>query len=140
MRVVVLPEPLGPRRVRNSPGRTSSVTSRTAVTEPYRFVRLRSATPAPGRRPSVGTEPVITRWQRDLERTRDLDPVPSSPRSYRTKALLEDPGLPSLGHLWQILGPPLAVLVEAVGGTPACWGLHGILRPHVLVGLAVVGP
>src|SRR4030042_131874 len=36
-RSVVLPQPEGPRRVRNSPGRTSSETRSRATTSPYVF-------------------------------------------------------------------------------------------------------
>src|SRR5205814_9437896 len=38
MRVVVLPDPLGPSNVTNSPGATSRSTCATAVTSPYRLV------------------------------------------------------------------------------------------------------
>src|SRR6267378_392449 len=45
-RVVVLPQPEGPRRVKNSPGATSSDTPSSARVAPYRFSRPRSATSA----------------------------------------------------------------------------------------------
>src|SRR5689334_5083028 len=45
--VVVLPDPLGPRRVKNSPGRASRSIASTAVTDAYRFVRPRMVMEAP---------------------------------------------------------------------------------------------
>src|SRR3954453_1854011 len=45
LRRVVLPEPEGPRRARNSPGATSSVTSCNATTDPKLQAMLRKATP-----------------------------------------------------------------------------------------------
>src|SRR5215831_7553351 len=41
--VVVLPHPLGPRRVRNSPSRTSTSTGPTPSVAPYRLTTLRSS-------------------------------------------------------------------------------------------------
>src|SRR5437667_2675805 len=47
LRVVVLPEPLGPSRVRNSPACTARFTSRTATTSPKRWWMFVSRTGAP---------------------------------------------------------------------------------------------
>ena len=47
IRVVVLPEPLGPSRVRNSPERMSSETPSTALVRSKRFSRSVSSTEAP---------------------------------------------------------------------------------------------
>ena len=53
IRVEVLPEPLGPSSVRNSPERMSSETPSTALRRSYRFSRSESVTAAPRPMPLV---------------------------------------------------------------------------------------
>src|SRR5712691_6067891 len=75
MRVVVLPEPLGPRRVRNSPLATSIETSSTAFTRPsYDLTMLRSEryalTPRTGASRRIRGSPAQERRHEDTEHHR----------------------------------------------------------------------
>ena len=58
--VVVLPDPLGPRSVRNSPERTSSDTPSTALMRSNFFSRSARATEAPRPAPFVGFSSAAT--------------------------------------------------------------------------------
>ena len=58
IRVDVLPDPLGPRRVRNSPERMSSDTPSTALTRSYFFTRSASVTDAPRPAPFMPASPI----------------------------------------------------------------------------------
>src|SRR5689334_6136700 len=102
---VVLPEPLGPRMVTNSPAATARLTSASAATSPKDLLTAsmsrRPASAAAARMTSslIGTgdpwqagPPRQARWQ-----------------AWRRSCLGEHPLVPTLAHVCAVLGPPLLV-------------------------------
>src|SRR5579862_42047 len=72
--VVVLPEPDGPRRVKNSPAPTCRCTSSTAVTPPNRF-RIPSTPTSAAKAAFQDVEPLLEFGVVDRERREDADHV-----------------------------------------------------------------
>ena len=110
---VVLPEPLGPRMVTNSPADTPRVTSARAATSPKLLLA-----PSMSRRPACaatrGAGSLLIRTGRALQgRGR------AASRWRQRSRLGQHPLVPALAHFCAVLGPPLLVepklLLEIIG-------------------------
>src|SRR6478672_3151520 len=87
-KVVVLPDPEGPRGVKNSPAATVRSTLSTATTSPYVFLHPSTATSAATDEALQDVEPLVQFFVADRERDEDADDVPVDPARKEKQALL----------------------------------------------------
>src|SRR6187399_3141779 len=129
IKVVVLPEPEGPSREKNSPGAMVALTPLTTVSLPYRLVTCCSSiAPRPG---ASGLIAPLTGRRNPPALRRSLADSPGS---------TDDPLRPNLADLLAVLRPPLDVEQETLGTRPRCLrrGVDQVLR-RCVVGLGVDG-
>src|SRR4029079_4863924 len=86
--VVVLPEPEGPRSVKNSPAATVRSTVSTATTSPYVFLHPSTATSAATDEALQDVEPLVQFFVADRERDEDADDVPVDAAGEQQQSLL----------------------------------------------------
>src|SRR5262249_42056136 len=122
IKVVVFPDPLGPRSVKNEPRAMVSDTSSTATTAPKTLVRFwrRTSAPAPRGDPEssdmtslTDRRPPSVPLRAGVSRATYPGRGPSRPPLI-VLALLEQPLRPTLADLGAVVGPPLAVHQEGL--------------------------
>src|SRR4051812_48354725 len=86
--VVVLPDPDGPSKVKNSPAPTVRSTLSTATTSPYVFLHPSTATSAATDEALQDVEPLVQFLVADRERNEDADDVSVDPAREQQQSLL----------------------------------------------------